>query len=81
MMFPCSSTDRKDESRFLEMLCLSEYSRFSYLEPCRRFLLALVCDALLCALRAALLPAMAESFLFCISIFSFASSFAYCLRA
>jgi hypothetical protein len=80
-MFPCSSTDRKDESRFLEMLCLSEYSRFSYLEPCRRFLLALVCDASLRALRAALLAAMADSFLCCISIFSFASYFACCLRA
>jgi hypothetical protein len=64
MMFPCSSTDRKDESRFLEMLCLSEYSRLSYLEPCRRFLLALLYDALLHAFRAALLAAMAESFLY-----------------
>jgi hypothetical protein len=81
MIFPCSSTDRKDESRFLEMLCLSEYSRFSYLEPCRRFLLGLVCDASLRALRAALLAAMAESFLFYISIFSFASCFACCHRA
>jgi hypothetical protein len=80
-MFPCSSTDRKDESRFLEMLRISEYSRFSYLEPCRRFLLALVCDVSLRALRAALLAAMADSFLCFISIFSFASCFAYCLRA
>jgi hypothetical protein len=81
MMFPCSSTDRKDESRFLEMLCLSEYSRFSYLEPCRRFLFALVCDASLRALRAVLLAAMADSFFYCISIFSFANCFACCLRA
>jgi hypothetical protein len=80
-IFPCSSTDRKDESRFLEMLHFSEYSRFSYLEPCRRFLLALECDALLRALRAALLAAMADSFFCCISIFSFANCFACCLRA
>jgi hypothetical protein len=81
MMFSCSSIDRKDESRFLEMLCLSEYSRFSYLEPYRRFLFALVCDASLRALRAALLAAMADSFLYCISIFSFANCFACCHRA
>jgi hypothetical protein len=81
MMLPCLSTDRKDESRFLDMLCLFEYSRFSYLEPCRRFLLALVCNASLHALWAALLAAMADSFLCCISIFSFAGCFAYCLRA
>jgi hypothetical protein len=81
MMFPCSSTDRKDKSSFLEMLCLYEYSRFSYLEPCQRFLFALVCDASLRALRAALLAAMADFFLYCISIFSFANYFAYCLRA
>jgi hypothetical protein len=81
MIFSCSSTVRKDESRFLEMLCLSEYSRFSYLEPCRRFLLGFVCDASLRALRVALLAAIAESFLFCISILSFASCFACYLRA
>jgi hypothetical protein len=80
-IFPCSSTDKKDESRFFEILCLSEYSRLSYLEPCRRFFLALLYDASLRALRAASLAAMAESFLFCISDFSFANCFAYCLRA
>ena len=80
-MFPCSLTDRKDESRFLEILCLSEYSRLSYLEPCQRFFLALLCDASLRAFRAASLAAMAESFLFCISTFSFANCFACCLRA
>jgi hypothetical protein len=80
MIFPCSSTDRKDESRFFEMLCLSEYSRFSYLDPCQRCLL-FVYDASLRALRAASLAAMAESFLFCTSILSFANCFACCLRA
>jgi hypothetical protein len=45
MMLPCSSTDRKDESRFLERLCLSEYSRFSNLDSCRRCLLLFVYDA------------------------------------
>jgi hypothetical protein len=50
MMFPCSSTDRKDESRFLERLCLSECSRFSNLDPCRRCLLLFVYDASLRAL-------------------------------
>jgi hypothetical protein len=80
-MFPCSSIDRKDESRFLEMLCFSEYSRFSNLDPCRRCLLLFVYDASLRALRAASLAAMAESFLFYISILSFASCFACCLRA
>jgi hypothetical protein len=79
-MFPYSSTDRKDESRFLEMLCLSEYLRFSYLDPCRRCLL-FVYDASLRALQAVSLAAMAESFLFYISILSFANCFACCLRA
>jgi hypothetical protein len=40
-----------------------------------------VYDASLRALRVASLAAMAESFLFYISIFSFASCFACCLRA
>jgi hypothetical protein len=34
MILPCSSTDRKDDSRFLERLRLSEYSRFSTLDLC-----------------------------------------------
>jgi hypothetical protein len=34
MMLPCSSINRKDESRFLERLRLSEYSRFSTLDSC-----------------------------------------------
>jgi hypothetical protein len=80
-IFPCSSTDKKDESRFLEILCLSEYSRLSYLELCRRFFLALLYDVSLRAFRAASLAAMAESFLLCISIFSFANCLACCLRA
>jgi hypothetical protein len=80
-MFPCSSTDKKDELRFLERLCLSEYSRFSYLDPCRRCLLPFVYDASLRALRAASLAAMAESFLFYISILSFANCFDCCLKA
>jgi hypothetical protein len=50
IMFPCSSTDRKDESRFLERLCLSEYLRFLNLDPCRWFLLLFVYDASLHAL-------------------------------
>jgi hypothetical protein len=80
-MFPCSSTDRKDESRFFKILCLSEYSRLSYLEPCQWFFLALLYDASLRALRAASLAAMAKSFLLCISIFSFANCFSCYLRA
>jgi hypothetical protein len=80
ILFPCSSTDWKDESRFFKILCLSEYSRFSYLDPCRWCLL-FVYDASLRALRAVSLAVMAESFLFCISILSFANCFAYCLRA
>jgi hypothetical protein len=50
MMLPCSSTNRKDESRFLERHCLSECSRFSNLDPCRRCLLLFVYDASLRAL-------------------------------
>jgi hypothetical protein len=50
MMLPSSSTDRKDESRFLERLCLSEYSRFSNLDPCRLCFLLFVYDASLHAL-------------------------------
>jgi hypothetical protein len=80
-MFPCSLTDRKDESWFLERLCISEYSRFSNLDPCQRCLLLFVYDASLRALRAVSLAAMAESFLFCISILSFASCFDCCLKA
>jgi hypothetical protein len=34
MILPCSSTDRKDESRFRERFHLSECSRFSTLDPC-----------------------------------------------
>jgi hypothetical protein len=80
-IFPCSSTDKKDESRFLEILCLSEYSKLSYLEPCRQFFLALLYDASPHAFQAASLAAMAESFLLCISTFSFANCLASCLRA
>jgi hypothetical protein len=50
MILPCSSTDRKDESRFLERLRLSECSRFSTLDPCLRCLLMFVYDASLRAL-------------------------------
>jgi hypothetical protein len=50
MILPCSSTDRKEESRFLERFCLSDYSRFSTLDLCLRCLLLFVYDALLRAL-------------------------------
>jgi hypothetical protein len=55
IILPCSSTDRKDESRFLDRFCLSECSRFSTLDPCLWCLLLFVYDALLCyAQKAAL---------------------------
>jgi hypothetical protein len=75
MILPCSSTDRKDESRFMEKLCLSECWRFSTLDPCLRCLFLFVYDASLCALWRAMLAAMAESFLFCISLLSLANCF------
>jgi hypothetical protein len=75
MILPCSSTHRKDESRFLERLRLSECSRFSTLDPCLWCLLLFVYDASLHALWRAALAVMAESFLFCISLLSLASCF------
>jgi hypothetical protein len=68
MMLPCSSTDKKDESRFLERFRLSECSRFSTREPHLLCLLLFVCDALLCASCIAALAAIVESLLFLISI-------------
>jgi hypothetical protein len=50
MILPCSSTDRKDESSFLERLRLSECLRFSTLDPCLWCLLLFVYDASLRAL-------------------------------
>jgi hypothetical protein len=50
MILPCSSTDRKDDSRPLERLRLSEFLRFSTLDPCLRCLLLFVNDASLRAL-------------------------------
>jgi hypothetical protein len=50
IILPCSSTNRKDESRFLERFRLSECSRFLTLDPCLRCLLLSVYDASLCAL-------------------------------
>jgi hypothetical protein len=73
IMLPCSSTDRKDESRFLERFLLSELSRFSTHEPCLLCLLLFVYDALLHASRRVALPAIAESFHLLISLLSFAS--------
>jgi hypothetical protein len=72
MMLPCSSTDKKDESRFLERFRLSECSRFSTREPCLLCLLLFVCYALLRASCIALLAALTDSLLFVISLLSFA---------
>jgi hypothetical protein len=72
---PCSSTNRKDESRFLEMFHLSEYSRFSTLDPCLWCLLLFVYDALLRSVRKAALAAIAESLLLRISLLSLSSWF------
>jgi hypothetical protein len=71
MMLPCSSTDKKDESRFLERFLHSECSRLSIRGPCLLCLLLFVCDALLHALCIALLAAPTDSLLFHISLFSF----------
>jgi hypothetical protein len=76
MMLPCSLTDEKDESRFLERFHLSECSRFLTREPCLLCLLLFVCDALLRASCIALLIALTDSLLFLISLFSFASCLA-----
>jgi hypothetical protein len=76
MMLPCSSTDKKDESRFLERFLLSECSRFSTRKPCLLFLLLFVYDALLRASYIALLVALTDSLLFLISLLSFASCLA-----
>jgi hypothetical protein len=76
MMLPCSSTDKKDESRFLEGFLISECSRFSTREPCLLCLLLFVCDALLRALCIALLAALTDSLLFLILLLSFASCLA-----
>jgi hypothetical protein len=47
MILPRSSTDKKDESRFVERFLLSECSRLSTREPCLLCLPLFVCDALL----------------------------------
>jgi hypothetical protein len=73
MMLPCSSTDRKDESTFLERFRLSECSRFSTCEPRLLCLLLFVSDAFLRASCIAALAVIAKSLLFVILLFSFAS--------
>jgi hypothetical protein len=73
MMLHCSSTNRKDESRFLERFCLSECLRCSTRELSLLCLLLFICDALLCTSCRGALAAIAESLLFCISLLSFAS--------
>jgi hypothetical protein len=73
MILPCSSTDRKDESRFLERFCLSECSRLPTREPRLLCLLLFVCGALLRALCIPVLAVIAEPLLFLILLFSFAS--------
>jgi hypothetical protein len=73
MMLPCSSTDRKDDSRFLERFCLSECSRFSTRESRLLCLLLFVCDALMRASCIAVLAAIVESLLFLILLLSFTS--------
>jgi hypothetical protein len=73
MMLPCSSTNKKDESRFLERFRLSECSIFSTRELYLLCLLLFVCDALLRTSCIAALAAIAESLLFLISLLSFAS--------
>jgi hypothetical protein len=50
IILPCSSTDRKDESRFLERFRLFKCSRFLTLDLCLWCLLLSVYDALLRAL-------------------------------
>jgi hypothetical protein len=69
----CSSTDRKDELRFLESFCLSECLRFSTLDQCLWCLLLFVYDALLHSTRKAVLASIAEALLFRISLLSFSS--------
>jgi hypothetical protein len=64
MMFPCSSTDKKDDSRILERYRLSECSIFSTHDSCLLCLPLFVCDALLCASCIALLAALTDSLLF-----------------
>jgi hypothetical protein len=68
MMLPFSSTDKKDESRFLERFLLSECSRFCTHKPCLLCLLLFVYDALLRALCIALLAALTDSLIFLISL-------------
>jgi hypothetical protein len=70
MILPHSSTDKKDESRFLERFLLSECSRLSTHDPCLLCLMLFVCDVLLCASCIALLVVLTDSRLFIISLLS-----------
>jgi hypothetical protein len=67
VMLPRSSTDKKDESRFLERFLLSEYSRLSTRERCLLCLPLFVCNALLRASWMALLATLTNSRLLLIS--------------
>jgi hypothetical protein len=73
MILPRSSTDKKDESRFLERFLLSECSRLLTHEPCLLYLSLFVCDALLRASCIALLAALTDSRLFIILLLSLSS--------
>jgi hypothetical protein len=75
MMLSRSSTDKKDESRFLERFLLSEYSRLLTREPYLLCLLLFVCSALLRASWMALLAALTDSRLLLILLLSFSSCF------
>jgi hypothetical protein len=75
MILPRSSTDKKDESRFLERFLLSECSRLSTHEPCLLYLSLFVCDALLRASWMAVLAVLTHSRLLLILLISFSSCF------